>query len=61
LKQRISDVAFRYLLEKHGTTGSEMKHEYLEMAEYLLPFNNHLTIEEKCEMIEVKNRMTKIS
>ena len=47
------------LLGKQGTKGSEIKHEYLEMADYLLPFNNHLTIEEKCEMFEVKNRMKK--
>ena len=59
LKQRISEVALRYLLEKQGTKGSEMKHEYIEMAEYLLTFNNHLTIEDKCEMFEVKNRMKK--
>ena len=59
-KQRIIEVALSYILEKQGTKGSEIKHEYLEMAEYLHPFNNHLTIEEKCEMFEVKNRMTKI-
>ena len=37
-----------------------MKNEDLEMAEYLLPFNNLLTIEEKCKMFEVKNSLTKI-
>jgi hypothetical protein len=60
LKQRISEVALSYLLEKQGSKGSEIKHEFLEMADYLLPFNNHITIEEKREMFEVKNRMTKI-
>ena len=60
LKQRISEVALSYLVEKQGTKGSETKYTYLEMAEYLLPFNNQLTIENKCEMFEIKNRMTNI-
>ena len=60
LKQRISEVALSYLVEKQGIKGSETKYTYLEMAEYLLPFNNQLTIENKCEMFEIKNRMTNI-
>ena len=30
------------------------------MSEYLLPFNNDITIEEKCELFAVKNRMINI-
>ena len=30
------------------------------MAEYLVPFNNSLTIEEKCEIFAIRNRMINI-
>ena len=60
LKQRISEVALSYLVEKQGSKGSETKYTYLEMAEYLLPFNNQLTIDNKCEMFAIKNRMIDI-
>ena len=30
------------------------------MAQYLLPYNASLTIEQKCELFAVKNRMTQI-
>ena len=60
LKQTISELALNYLVEKQGTKGSETKYTNLEMAEYLLPFNNQLTIENKSEMFEIKNRMTNI-
>ena len=34
-----------------------MSYSCLEMAEYLQPFNNQLTIEQKQEMFSIKNRM----
>ena len=60
LKERVRKNAFKYLLEKRGKKGSEIKYSYLEMADYFLPFNNCLTIEEKCELFAVKNRMINI-
>ena len=53
-------MALSYLLEKRGTKGKEIDYSYLEMASYLLPFNNFLTIDEKCELFSVKKRMINI-
>ena len=38
----------------------KIDYSYLEMESYLLPFNNFLTIDEKCELFSVKNRMINI-
>ena len=60
IKQRISQVALEYLLDKRGKKGCEIKYSCLEMSEYLLPFNDMLTNEEKCELFGIKNRMVNI-
>ena len=60
LKGKIRNIALEYLLDKRGSKGSEIKYSYLEMADYLLPFNNNLSIEEKCELFAIKNRMINI-
>ena len=54
LKAKIQEVALRYLLEKQG------KQSYLEIAEYLLPFNKKQSIEQKCEMFAMKNSIIDI-
>ena len=48
------------ILEKKGLKGSEIFYSSLEMADYLLPFNNTLTINEKCELFAVRNKMINI-
>ena len=60
LKSRIQKNAFSYLTGKRGRKGKEMKYVYLEMAEYLQPQNNKLTITQKHEMFGVNNRMVNI-
>ena len=59
LKEKVEKAALIYLLEKRGKKGSEIEFEYLEMADYLAPFNKQ-TIEEKCEIFAIKNSMIEI-
>ena len=59
LKEKVEKAALKYLLEKRGKKGSEIEFDYLEMADYLAPFNKQ-TIEEKCEMFAIKNSMIEI-
>jgi hypothetical protein len=57
LKERIKENALLYLTGKRGKKGKEIKYSCLEMAEYLQPFNDQLTLEQKREMFSIKNRM----
>ena len=50
----------KYLLEKKGSKGNEIEYSCLEMAEYLLPYNDKLNIEEKQRMYATRNRMVDI-
>ena len=61
LKEKIDELAFRYLIDKRGKKGSEMKYFSLQMSDYLLPSTMGLTISEKQEMLSIKNRMVQIS
>ena len=61
LKENTREAALFYLLGKQGKKGKENEYFSLEMAEYLLPMNSKLTIEEKCEMFAVKNAMINIA
>ena len=60
LKERISENAGKYLTGKKGKKGKEINFNCLEMAEYLKPTNDKLTISEKQEMFSARNRMTEI-
>ena len=60
LKEKTREAALFYLLDKQGKKGKENEYPCLEMAEYLLPMNNKITIEQKCEMFAVKNSMINI-
>ena len=60
IKEKIGKVALNYLLDKRGKKGQEITYSCVEMAEYLVPFNNSLTIEEKCEIFAIRNRMINI-
>ena len=60
LKTKIKEKALIYLLSKVRSKGKENKYKDLSMAEYLLPENRILSIEEKQRLFEVKHRMTKI-
>ena len=61
LKEKINELAFKYLIEKRGKKGSEMEYSTLRMSDYLLPSTKGLTISEKQEMFAIKNRMVQIS
>ena len=61
LKQRIKENALTYLTGKQKSKGSEIRYSDIEMADYLLPVNSELTIEQKQKMFSVRNRMIEIS
>ena len=60
LQKSIRENALIYLLKKMGSKGSEMVYDSLEMADYLLPYNDRLKIEEKQTMFKIRNRMVEI-
>ena len=60
LKSRITENALEYLTNKKGSKGKEMNYSEIEMSEYLLPFNEKLSISEKRRMFAIKNRMIDI-
>ena len=60
LKERIRENAFKYLVGKQGSKGSEILHTDLSMAEYLLPTNSELSVLEKKRLFATKTRMVRI-
>ena len=60
LKQKITENALKYLLEKQGSKGKEILYTHLEMAEYLLPCHNKISVGEKQEIFAMRNRMVDI-
>ena len=60
LKSAISKKALEYLLGKQGTKGSEMKYSHLEMADYLMPNNELMSIEDQRKLFEIRNHMVDI-
>ena len=60
VKEKVSEAALKYLINKQGKKGREIKYPFLEMSDYLLPFNNQ-SIEEKREMFAVKTSMVNIT
>ena len=51
LKEKVKESALKYLLEKKGKKGKEIEYTTLEMAEYLQPFGNKLTVAEQKRLI----------
>ena len=45
VKEKVNEAALKYLINKQGKKGQEIKYPYIEMADYLLPYNKQ-TIEE---------------
>ena len=60
IKIKSKKNALSYLIRKQGKKGGEIGYTCLEMAEYLQPYNSSLTIEQKQELFEVRNRMVQI-
>ena len=61
LKTRIKINALQYLLEKRGSKGKEIIYTKLEMAEYLMPHNKEMNIQQKQNTFAIRNRMVEIS
>ena len=61
VRTKINSNAFEYLMKKWGSTGIEICYKSLEMAEYLTPMNNEITIEEKQNLYAIRIRMFEIS
>ena len=59
VKQNCKEGAYKYIMKKRGTKGSEIEYINLEMADYLLP-NNILTIHEQRKIFEIRNKMSDI-
>ena len=47
LNLKVKENALEYLLGKRGSKGKERNYPSLEMADYLLPYNDKMDIEEK--------------
>ena len=60
LKDRVKIVAFEYLNNKKGTKGGDIQNSKLQMSEFLLPTSVKLSIETKCEIFGMRNKMSKI-
>ena len=60
MKNKIRVHALKYLLEKRGSKGKEIFYNKLEMAEYLLPHNKEMNIEEKQKTFAIRNKMVEI-
>ena len=60
LKEKVKESALKYLLKQRGKKGKEIEYTTLEMAEYLQPFGNNLTVTEKRNLYSIRNRMVDI-
>ena len=60
IKSKISEISLKYLLKKRNSKGKEITYERLEMADYLMPFNKSLSIEDKRNLFSMRNRMVEI-
>ena len=56
IRRKCREYAFKYLMNKRGSKGSEINVTKIRMAEYLLP-NNNLTIKEQRTIFSIRNRM----
>ena len=60
LKERVTENGIKYLKEKQGKKGKEINYSGLNMAEYLSPNNEELSVDKKRKMFAVRNRMVDI-
>ena len=57
LKKCIQVEALRYLIEKQGSKGKDIKYTEIQMAEYFTPLASELSNTEQCEIFEIRNKM----
>ena len=60
VNQQINVIALEYLLQKRKSKGKECVYNKIRMAEYLLPNSENITVKEKRQIFEIRNRMTNI-
>ena len=60
LKKALAIRAFEYLTQKKGSKGIEINYTELKMAEYLMPNQENLSIEDRRRIFEIRNRMLPI-
>ena len=60
LKTSLAENALQYLREKQKSKGKEIEYSRIEMAEYLDPGNENLTIVDKQKLFSIRNRMVEI-
>ena len=60
LKLKIKENAWKYLIGKRGSKGKEIEYSTLEMADYLSPYSQKLSIVEKQKVFSIRNRMVEI-
>jgi hypothetical protein len=60
LKGAIQVKALQYLLNKQRSKGQEIKYSELRMAEYLMPNFENISIEDRRNIFEIRNRMVPI-
>ena len=60
IREAIRKSALEYLTNKQGSKGQEITYTELKMAEYLMPNNVKITIEEQRNIFAIRNRMVRI-
>ena len=60
MKQKINEKALKYLIEKKGKKGTEINNLNIQMASYLLPNNEGVSVTDKRNIFAMRNRMTDI-
>ena len=57
IKNRIAENALLYLINKRGSKGKMINYKRLEMAEYLMPHNTKIGIEDKRILFSIRNTL----
>ena len=59
IRKKCMELAYKYLMNKRGSKGKEIKYDRIQMAQYLLP-NDQLEVKEQRKIFEMRNKMTNI-
>ena len=60
LRKKSKLRALQYLINKQGVKGQEIEYLNIEMSEYLQPYNEELSIDERRKLFSFRNKMTDI-
>ena len=56
-KKKVKQAALCYLTERQRNKGGNIQYPELQMAEYFLPNNSGLSIQDKGKLFEIRNKM----